>query len=81
MWYSYLHIIYECVVNEQYRQCLWTKLLNLVGLNSYMSLINTNTREQITQLCTGLHVHLNEDDQDKCIHLVVFYFHRMFKYV
>ena len=51
------HIIYECDVNEQYRHCLWTKLLNIVGLKNYMS----------TQLCTGLCVHLNKDDQDKCI--------------
>ena len=58
------HIIYECDVNEQYRQCLWTKLLNIVGLKNYMSFIRTDTRVQITQLCTGLSVHLNKDDQE-----------------
>ena len=74
------HIIYECAVNEQYRQCLWTKLLKLVGFNIYMSFISTHTRIQITQLCTGLCTHLNENDQDKCIQLVIFYFHKMFKH-
>ena len=73
------HIIYECDVNEQYRHCLWTKLLNIVGLKNYMSFIRTDTRVQITQLCTGLCVHLNKDDQDKCIQLVIFYFHKMFQ--
>ena len=55
------------------------KLLNIVGLKNYMSFIRTDTRVQITQLCTGLCVHLNKDDQDKCIQLVIFYFHKMFQ--
>ena len=74
------HIVYDCCVNEQYRQCLWTKLLNLIGFKIYMSLISKNTRIQITQLCTGLCAHLNEDNQDKCIQLVIFYFHKMLRY-
>ena len=69
------HIICECDVNEQ----LWTKLLNLVGFKNYMSFNRTDTRVQITQLCTGLCAHLNIDDQDKCIQLVIFYFHKMFQ--
>ena len=74
------HIIYECAVNDQYRQCLWTKLLKFVCINIYMSFISIHTRIQITQLCTDLCSHLNENDQDKFIQLVIFYFHKMFKH-
>ena len=70
------HSVYECVVNEQFKQCFLDKITKV----GYLPCVSRETRDKITNICTALSAYLNTDDQEIYINIVTFIFNKMVHY-